>query len=91
MNTPRRVPTPTRKPRRASSSSWAAGVEHINGHIHIEKINSPFLSKSGCKGTGPEFGAGIRYAIEKGWLDLHESGTYVRLIGTSAKAAPAKD
>ncbi|MDI3567500.1 hypothetical protein [Bradyrhizobium sp. Arg816] len=41
------------------------------GRIHIEKINYPFLSKNGCKATGPEFGAG--------WLELHESGTYVRL------------
>ena len=31
-------------------------------------------------GKGSEFGAGIRYAIEKGWLELHESGTYVRLL-----------
>ena len=58
----------------------AAGIEPINGRIHIEKINGPFLSKNGCKGTGAEFGAGIRYAVEKGWLDLHESGTYVRLL-----------
>jgi hypothetical protein len=59
----------------------AGGVEPINGRIHIEKINYPFMSKDGCKGSGAEFGAGIRYAIEKGWLELHESGTYVRLLG----------
>lgn len=35
----------------------AAGVEPVNGRIHIEKVNYPFMS--GCKGTGPEFGAGI--------------------------------
>ncbi|MFK4622593.1 hypothetical protein [Bradyrhizobium diazoefficiens] len=58
----------------------AAGIEPINGRIHIEKINGPFLSKNDCKGTGAEFGAGIRYAVEKGWLELHESGTYVRLL-----------
>jgi hypothetical protein len=29
---------------------------------------------------GQEFGAGIKYAVEKGWLELHESGTYVRLM-----------
>ncbi|KJC44541.1 hypothetical protein [Bradyrhizobium sp. LTSP857] len=49
-----------------------------DGRIHIEKINAPFLST--FKATGPEFGAGIKYAIEKGWLELHESGTYVRLL-----------
>jgi hypothetical protein len=49
-----------------------------DGRIHIEKINAPFLTT--FKATGPEFGAGIKYAIEKGWLELHESGTYVRLL-----------
>lgn len=46
--------------------------------IHIEKVNYPFLFT--LKGSGPEFGAGIKCAIEKGWLELHESGTYVRLL-----------
>lgn len=49
-----------------------------DGRIHIEKINYPFLFS--LKGNGTEFGAGIRYAVEKGWLELHESGTYVRLL-----------
>ena len=44
---------------------------------------APFMSKEGCNGSGPEFGAGIKYAIEKGWLDLHESGTYVKLLTPS--------
>ncbi|WP_306417060.1 hypothetical protein [Bradyrhizobium xenonodulans] len=30
-------------------------------------------------GTGSEFGAGIKHAVEQGRLELHESGTYVRL------------
>jgi hypothetical protein len=68
----------------------AAGIEPISGRIHIEKINSPFMSKGGCNGSGPEFGAGIRYAIEKGWLDLHESGTYVTLL-TLGKELPTSE
>ncbi len=48
-----------------------------DGRIHIEKINAPLLYK--LKGSGPEFGGGIRCAVEQGWLELHESGTYVRL------------
>ncbi|APG10475.1 hypothetical protein BKD09_19280 [Bradyrhizobium japonicum] len=60
-----------------------------DGRIHIEKLNAPFLYT--LKATGSEFGAGIKHAVEKGWLELHESGTYVRLISISAKAAPAKD
>lgn len=58
----------------------AGSIAPVNGRIHIEKINAPFLSKDGCKATGAEFGAGIRYAVAKGWLDLHESGTYVKLL-----------
>ncbi|WP_377831404.1 hypothetical protein ACFKHW_38935 (plasmid) [Bradyrhizobium lupini] len=49
-----------------------------HGRIHIEKINYPFLYT--LKGSGAEFGAGVRSAVEKGWLELHESGTYVRLL-----------
>jgi len=46
----------------------AASIEPVqDGRIHVEKINYPF-------------GAGIRCAVEKGWLELHESGTYVRLL-----------
>ncbi|OKO87580.1 hypothetical protein AC629_13645 [Bradyrhizobium sp. NAS80.1] len=56
----------------------AAGIEAVqDGRIHIEKINAPFLYK--LKGSGPEFGAGIKYAKEHDWLEVHESGTYVRL------------
>jgi hypothetical protein len=58
----------------------AASVEAVqDGRIYIERINAPFLFT--LKGSGSEFGAGLRYAIERGWLQLHESGTYVRLLG----------
>jgi hypothetical protein len=66
----------------------AAAVQPINDRIHIEKINGPFLSKAGCNACGPELGAGIRYAIEQGWLDLHERGTYVRLLPPGADLFP---
>ena len=68
----------------------AAAVTPIDGRIHIEKINYPFLSKAGCNASGPEFGAGINYAIEKGWLDLHESGTYVQLLAPSEDLLPGQ-
>lgn len=64
---------------RTKTARSAALVEPINGRIHIEKINGPFLSKAGCNASGSEFGAGFKFAIEKGWLELHESGTYVRI------------
>jgi hypothetical protein len=57
----------------------AASVEAVqDGRIYIERINAPFLFK--LKGSGSEFGAGLKHAIERGWLQLHESGTYVRLL-----------
>jgi len=57
----------------------AAGIDPVqDGRIHVEKLNAPFLYA--FKATGEEFGAGIRYAVERGWLELHESGTYVRLL-----------
>jgi hypothetical protein len=47
---------------------FAAGIEPVqDGRIHIEKINYPFLYT--LKASGAEFGAGIRCAVEKGWLD----------------------
>jgi hypothetical protein len=61
----------------------AAGIEPVqDGRIHIEKINAPFLYV--LKASGEEFGAGIKYAVERGWLELHESGTYVWLLKTEA-------
>ena len=67
---------------------FARSVQVINDRIHIEKINGPFLSKAGCNASGPEFGAGIKFAIENGWIELHESGTYVRLLAPGADLFP---
>jgi hypothetical protein len=59
----------------------ASGIAPVqDGRIYIEKINAPFLYT--LKASGEEFGAGIKLAVEKGWLELHESGTYVRLLKT---------
>jgi hypothetical protein len=46
------------------------------GRIYIEKINEPFLFKD--RGTPAEYKAGLDYAVAQGWLELHESGTFVR-------------
>src|ERR1700758_339356 len=48
-----------------------------DGRIYIEKINGPFLYQ--LKGTPAEYKAGLDCAIAKGWLVLHESGTYVEI------------
>jgi hypothetical protein len=47
------------------------------GRIYIEKINAPFLFSD--KGTPAEYSAGLKLAIDRGWLELHESGTYVKV------------
>jgi hypothetical protein len=47
-----------------------------DGRIYIERINGPFLF--GDRGTPVEYSAGLALAIERGWLELHESGTFVR-------------
>jgi hypothetical protein len=42
------------------------------------------LSLYQLKGTPAEYKAGLDRAIAKGWLILHESGTYVRFIEAGA-------
>ena len=55
----------------------AKSVEVVqDGRIYIELINGPFLFRE--KGTPDEYKAGLDLAIGRGWLVLHESGTFVR-------------
>jgi hypothetical protein len=61
----------------------ASGIEPVqDGRIYIELINYPMLFKH--KATADEYKAGLDLAVERGWLELHESGTYVRLLKTEA-------
>ena len=53
-----------------------------DGRIYIEKINGPFLFDD--KGTPAEYKAGLDLAIERGWLEIHESGTFVRFTPAGA-------
>jgi hypothetical protein len=53
-----------------------------DGRIHIEKINAPFLYREGA--TPAEYKAGLALAIARGWLLLHESGTFVRFTQAGA-------
>ena len=46
-----------------------------DGRIYIEHINAPFLF--GDKATPAEYAAGLDRAIERGWLELDRSGTFV--------------
>jgi hypothetical protein len=54
-----------------------------DGRIHIEKINGPFLF--GDKGTPAEYSAGLDRAVARGWLELHDSGTYVKFTSAGAE------
>jgi hypothetical protein len=50
----------------------ANSVEPVqDGRIHIEKINWPFLSE--LKGSPAEYGAGLKLAIERDWLWMHDA------------------
>jgi hypothetical protein len=52
----------------------ANSVEAVqDGRIHIERINGPFLFQHG--GSPAEYCAGLKLAIDCGWLEIHESGT----------------
>ncbi|WP_210190263.1 hypothetical protein [Bradyrhizobium sp. NAS96.2] len=49
-----------------------------DGRIYIEKLNGPLLY--GDKATPAEYMAGLKFAIERGWLEpVHESGTFTRM------------
>jgi hypothetical protein len=54
-----------------------------DGRIYIEKLNGPFLF--GDKGTAAEYRAGLELAIARGWLVMHESGTFVTFTRAGAE------
>ena len=79
-------PRPYAEPEKAARRvmELAHAVELVqDGRIHIEKINGPFLFKD--KGSPAEYGAGMKLAIERGWLEIHESGTFVRFTPAGAE------
>ena len=53
-----------------------------DGRIQIEKINAPLLFRE--RATPAEYKAGLDLAIERGWLVLHDSGTYVKFTQAGA-------
>ena len=62
----------------------ASTVEPVqDDRIYIELINGPFLFKD--KGSPAEYGAGMKLALERGWLAMHESGTFVRFTPVGAE------
>jgi hypothetical protein len=53
-----------------------------DGRIYIEKLNGPFLFTD--KGTPAEYSAGLKLAVARGWLVLHDSGTFVKFTPAGA-------
>ena len=62
----------------------ANSVEAVqDGRIFIELLNGSFVFD--LKGTPAEYSAGLKLAIERGWLWMHESGTYVKFTQAGAE------
>ena len=61
----------------------ANSVEAVqDGRIHIELIKGPMLFEH--KATPAEYTAGLKLAIDRGWIEMHESGTFVRFTQVGA-------
>jgi hypothetical protein len=62
----------------------ADAVEAVqDGRIYIELVNGPVLFER--KGSPAEYKTGLELAIARGWLVLHESGTYVKFTQQGAE------
>jgi hypothetical protein len=78
------APTPTRRKPPASWFEIANAIEPAQeGRIFIELINAPFLYEH--KASPAEYKAGLDLAINRGWLTLDRSGTYVKFTATGAE------
>ena len=55
-----------------------------DGRIHIEKISAPFLFRE--RATPAEYSAGLKLAIERDWLVLHDSRTYVKFTSSAERS-----
>jgi hypothetical protein len=62
----------------------ANSVEAVqDGRIFIELINGLMLFEH--QATPAEYGAGLKLAIERGWLELDRSGTFVKFTQAGAE------
>jgi hypothetical protein len=62
----------------------ANSIEAVqDGRIYIELVNGPFLFEH--KSSPAEYKAALDLAIARGWLALHESGTFVRFTPAGAE------
>jgi hypothetical protein len=62
----------------------ANAVEAVqDGRIFIELINGPMLFEH--KATPAEYSAGLKFTIDRGWLELDRSGTFVKFTQAGAE------
>jgi hypothetical protein len=62
----------------------ANSVEAVqDGRIYIELLNAPMLFD--LKATPAEYSAGLKLAIERGWLELDRSGTFMKFTQAGAE------
>jgi hypothetical protein len=62
----------------------ANSIEPVHdGRIYVELVNGPFLTEFGD--SAAEYKAGMAFAIARGWLRLHESGTYLKFTQAGAE------
>jgi hypothetical protein len=73
---------PTAQSRERNRST--GGSEAVqDGRIYIALINGPMLFD--LKATPAEYSPGLKLAIERGWIAMHESGTYVKFTQAGAE------
>jgi hypothetical protein len=65
---------------RAPHIEIANTIEPAQGKLYIELINYPMLFKA----SPAECWAGLQRVVERGWLTLHESGTFVKFTPAGA-------
>jgi hypothetical protein len=63
--------------------AWILEIANAVEPIQGRKINEPFLFRD--RGSPAEYGAGLKVAIERGWLEMHESGIFVTFTPAGAE------
>src|SRR5246127_2952901 len=64
------------------SESWARSNRYTRARSSESAVNGPFLFQ--LKVTPDQYLAGIKHAIERGWIVKHESGTFIRFTQAGA-------
>ena len=70
------------KPPRASWSRLL--TRQTPGRTYLHRTAQRAVPVRELKGTPAEYGAGLKLAIARGWLELHRSGTFVKFTQTGA-------